>query len=533
MRALIPCASLAIGLALIAQTTAAHEPLHQHGVHCSQEDPVGCDGRPLAGFQGGVLYLRNPADTMRLFIGGYAHIDSLNYAGTGVSDTDLKSTVILRRARVQLAGEFLRTWVFTVQAELGPTAFQNPTGTQQTSVAPAGVAPGASTQQYATVQAASTRAVIADAYIIYRPTPLFNLQLGQFLVPFTMENRTSPNALTFMERSMAVRVLAAPQDRDIGIMGYGALDRRLLYYSAGVFLGDGTNRPNADNRFDTMARWYVRPLALTRDPFRDFQVGMSFRFGMRDPHRVAYDASAMTTQSGYAFWSPTYSDSHIDPATGAGRLTHIIPAGQQRGVAAELRVPVSRFELRGEAVYVNNQMREGVDGFQTQYTERFGTFSGWSYYAQFSCWIWGKPRYLSDPGETGPQQLDFSKPIETVPAQGVEVALRWEELHANYKSSNRVGTPDSRNIDGDIHVNSVAAGINYWATRHMRLSLNYLAYFFPDSAPKSASEPGGPMWDSSQRALAPGNQLAKGVDNNARDSAHTLHEIAARAQFSF
>ncbi len=53
------------------------------------------------------------------------------------------------------------------------------------------------------------------------------------------------------------------------------------------------------------------------------------------------------------------------------------------------------------------------------------------------------------------------------------------------------------------------------------------------SAPTSATDAGGPVQSGNQRATAPGNTLAKGVDNQARDSAHVLHELLFRAAIAF
>jgi hypothetical protein len=50
----------------------------------------------------------------------------------------------------------------------------------------------------------------------------------------------------------------------------------------------------------------------------------------------------------------------------------------------------------------------------------------------------------------------------------------------------------------------------------------------PDSAPTSASTTGSPTWSSTNRAQAPGNQIDKGLNDNARDTGHQLHEFLMR-----
>ena len=73
---------------------------------------VGRDGEPLAGYHGGLFYLRDESDNYRLYVQGRAHVDFYSYAGPGVSNTTLKPTLFLRRARPEISGEFFKRWIF-------------------------------------------------------------------------------------------------------------------------------------------------------------------------------------------------------------------------------------------------------------------------------------------------------------------------------------------------------------------------------------------------------------------------------------
>ena len=75
--------------------------------------------------------------------------------------------------------------------------------------------------------------------------PWGNLQVGQFYLPFTLENRISDNTTPFLERSLAVRNIGAPLQRDIGAMLWGESPDRLLYYAVAIVNGDG---PEPDER---------------------------------------------------------------------------------------------------------------------------------------------------------------------------------------------------------------------------------------------------------------------------------------------
>ena len=479
----------------------------------------GRDGRPLAGYHGGKFFLRDRFDSFRLYPGLLLHLDSLNYFGPSVSDTELTSTFLVRRLRLSFGGEILNRWQFLVEPQLGPAGFNNPNGLDQSAAALAGEDPDRSSAAFAPVQSAALRPWLADAYVNYGPAPFFNVQVGQFQAPFTMENRTATQFTSFNELSLATRSLGVPLGRELGAMAWGAMRRSFFYYSAGVFLGEGPNRPNADNRADVIMRTYVRPLARSAGPIKEAQLGFSFRYGMRDKNRVAYDYPAMTTQAGYAFWRPIYNDSILDPASSQprGRTVHVIPSGAQTGLAAEFRLPIHRLDLRSEFVYVRNHTREAVDGYQLTNTERLGMLEGWAYYVQLGYWIWGKPFLTGAPGEARPPHIDLHRPDPGVPPQGMELVVRWEQLRATYNGAERDGVADPRNIDGNIRVNAVGLGANYWASRHLRLSLNYLYYRFPDSSSAGSA---------AQRARAPGNRVG---DNGA----HALHELTARLGLAF
>jgi len=474
-------------------------------------DPnVGVDGHPVAGFHGGKFYLRDRYDYFRIYVGGRLHLDQYNYFGPHVSDTALKSTFLLRRARVEVGGEVWGHWQWLLQTEFAPTEFDNTDGTAQQYASKVGTDPTGQTARYAPVQTPRYRAQPVQVYVNYEASPLLNLQIGQINVPFTMENRTSTNTITFLDRSLAVRSWGIPEIRDIGVSLWGNLDKRVVGYAVGLFNGDGYNRPNADNRFLTAGRVFVRPLARGKGPLEKLQIGGSFKYGMHDKNRVAYDAKAMTTQSNYQFWAPTYTDS-------LKRRVHIIPSGAEMGFGGELRIPFNPIDLRSEFVYLKNNTREAVDGYQLTNTERFGTMKGYGYYVQLSYWLLGSPKIVGDPGDQSPPKVDLDKPDPGIPPQGLELAVKWEQLAITYDSAARSGTADQKNADGDIKVNAFSAGINYWASRHMRLSLDYVYDMFPDSASKTTE---------SQRAQAPGNLVGD-------DGAHALHELSARVGLAF
>ncbi|MEW5900344.1 MAG: porin [Acidobacteriota bacterium] len=95
---------------------------------------------------------------------------------------------------------------------------------------------------------------------IFRPS--FSLKIGQYYVPFSLENRTSDSEMDTINRSQVVDGLAPGRDigaqgRDIGAMAVGKFS--IFEYMAGVFNGAGINRLDTNESKDFGARVVVRP----------------------------------------------------------------------------------------------------------------------------------------------------------------------------------------------------------------------------------------------------------------------------------
>jgi hypothetical protein len=487
---------------------------------------------PTSGFHNGLFYLRDRDDVFRLYVQGRVHADFVTWRGAGITslgpDSALKTTLQLRRARPELAGEFFQQWQWQLGVDLAPTANDNPaakTASRNCSVDPTS---GAYSCVDATspVEAPLQKPAVTDAFVNWGPSPWANVQVGQYLIPFTMENRVSDNTTPFLERSLVARGLGAPFTRDLGAMFWGQEPRGLAYYTVGVYDGDGANRPNADNRFDVVARAFTRPFAATKASLLESaQIGVSGRWGSRDSKLVGYDVPSLTTQGGYVFWKATYKDSQ-------NRTVHIIPARDQAAIAGDLFVPLDRFDLTGEIVYAVSNTREALDGYQlSPFTERTTKLAGWAYYVQLGAWVFGSRDIIGPPSYGKPLKVDLSAP-KRAPQQGLQVLAKVEQLHLTYSGA-RTGALDPKTPLGDIDVTSFALGVNYWATRHLRVGLDWSFYAFPDSEPVTPTAKGGPQQSAAQRAQAPAQALAKGADDDARDGAHAVHEIQARVGVQF
>ena len=193
-------------------------------------------GDPIAGFTDGTAFLRSPDNQFVLLPSGRLQVDG--YAFVRPTSEMPEATVLLRRARLELAG-WVGSWFYYSIA--GDFALGAPAGAD-----PRPQSFIATTDDFVAV------APLKDKVI---------LQVGQFDAPFTLENRTSDKYFDFMERSLAVRAFGVPGNKDIGVMAFGTLPKKLAYYSVGVFDGEGQNIRNQDNYFAVIGRAFVSPLA--------------------------------------------------------------------------------------------------------------------------------------------------------------------------------------------------------------------------------------------------------------------------------
>jgi hypothetical protein len=467
----------------------------------------------VAGWQGG-FFIRDPKDYFRIYPKLRLHIDFTSSFGAGVSKVAavdggnaLKARLFLRRLELEFGGEFLKRWTFNGGFEV-TQPISNANARNENYASKPGEAPTADTARFAPVQATSAGIGITDAWINYTAAPWFNLMLGQYNVPFSLENRTGNKTTPFMERNVAIRGFVRTSNKDIGLTLWGEVANKLVNYEIGVFAGDGQNRPQIDNNVDFAGRVFVKPFVNNKGSLlQKAQIGVSAHHGDRDPRYVGYDYASITSGNGYALWNPAYKDS-------LGRNIHVIPSAGQNAVGGELRLPISRVELRGEVYYVANNTRESVEGYQLTNNERFGQVRGVAGYAQVSAWL-GHPYVSGDPGLVRPTRIDFSKEPEA-PKRGLEALFLIAGIGASYDGASRQGKPDADKAKANITVLQYGFGVNYWHSSYIRTTLNYSLY----STPGSGSQ--------ENLAQVPGNTLQDPGPNT-----HVLHELGARFGLAF
>ena len=158
------------------------------------------------------------------------------YVQTGYEWSETSSTFFIKRVRLNLAGDIAEKLDYRVQIEFcGPK--------------------------------------IVDAYIRYRPFEQLNFQLGEYKLPFSIENTDYvPLKYEFIEYPLSLRRLMGFNDvcglsatgRDMGAMLYGGFFNRkgysVLGYNFGVFNGEGLNVKDKNKSKDLVARLTLRPV---------------------------------------------------------------------------------------------------------------------------------------------------------------------------------------------------------------------------------------------------------------------------------
>jgi phosphate-selective porin OprO/OprP len=179
-----------------------------------------------------------------------------------------------------------------------------------------------------------------DVYANYQQFTSVQVQGGQFKLPFSMDENTSPTNLDFVYRSLAARLLAPGRDR--GVMVHGRLLERIVRYEAGVFDQDGRNartrNPERVAGGRTLAgRLIAQPFRTTKSIASDFQAG------------VAFTSSDVEAGSRSLRGLTTFEEPLFDP--------ELYVQGRRQRTGFELRWRPGPFSLKSEYIRVTTERR--------------------------------------------------------------------------------------------------------------------------------------------------------------------------------
>ena len=175
------------------------------------------------------VYVQQRGPELKLVLGGFIQV---NFEDGDVSafegrfgQTALKDRFRLRRARVNLTGDFAEQFDFKVEGDFGQGDGLNSNRTAFSAT---------------------------DIFVNWHQYPEAQIKVGQWKAPFGLEQLTPDTALYFAERSLPTGAITP--DRQIGAQLWGKPfanvwpnQKDLLTYYAGIFNGNGRNVSVNDN----------------------------------------------------------------------------------------------------------------------------------------------------------------------------------------------------------------------------------------------------------------------------------------------
>jgi phosphate-selective porin OprO and OprP len=182
-------------------------------------------------------------------------------SGSGVGKPDGTAVAFaVVKLRTYLQGNVWKPWLkYKFEFELGPL----PTS--------------------ATTNVGNSR--LTDAYVEFAKVPAAAIRIGQYKVPFGLQELTSDTKQEFPDRSI-VDAKFAP-GRDIGVMLSGHVWDDRFGYQAAVFNGAGQNNPQEDQGVLYAARIWIDPFgeykleeaAVSHPEARVIHFGLAYRAG--------------------------------------------------------------------------------------------------------------------------------------------------------------------------------------------------------------------------------------------------------------
>ena len=179
-------------------------------------------------------------EQFKLRLSGRLHADFKAYESSHPGD----STFYVRRARLCMQGTLYKYFDFKVESEFGK----------------------------------GTSGRLNDSYLNVRYFPQFQLKMGQYKQPFSLEELTSDNWIDFVERSLANNLVPS---RDVGVMLHGDLFKGIINYGVSLCNGYRINQSqDTDDYKDVVGRLVFSPFLRWDNPLLNgLHFGGSFTYG--------------------------------------------------------------------------------------------------------------------------------------------------------------------------------------------------------------------------------------------------------------
>ena len=292
------------------------------------------------------LFVLQRGSEIKLVLGGFIQVnfeDSDAFAFNGnFGQSAIKDRFRLRRARVNLTGDFAEQFDFKMEGDFG----QND-GTNNNRTAFSGT----------------------DIWLNWHQFPAAQIKIGQWKAPFGLDQLTPDTSLYTIERTLPTGAITP--DRQIGVQLWGMPftniwpeQKDLLTYYAGIFNGNGKNTTvNDNNNF-----MYVGRLESTL--FKDvFGKGSFLKLGA-DVLNSRDDKGTNISQSGNLLVN---SDGSLSPFTLPG-------ADERTAWSVDAWLKLGPFDLIGEYLqeHVNGRTVNGVPpGFADFTTDGYYVTAGY------------------------------------------------------------------------------------------------------------------------------------------------------------
>ncbi len=146
-----------------------------------------------------------------------------------------------------------------------------------------------------TAESTTGLAMLNDYYVDWVPAPYFGVQVGQFKVPFLMQQLTSSTKQQFVDRGLSTGFFDF--SRDIGINIHGKVLNDKLNYAVFLMNGDGANSLNRNNRAPLVGARLEVPI-FGKYEYSESDVGNSEEHNLGVGAAIAFNEGSSTLQSG-------------------------------------------------------------------------------------------------------------------------------------------------------------------------------------------------------------------------------------------
>lgn len=224
---------------------------------------------------------------------------------------------------------------------------------------------------------------MVDGFVKVKLAKYFNIQAGQFKIPFTFENPQSPLTLEGIEYAQVISKLSGYSDvchvatysggRDVGVMLYGDLfsfknngkEIPILTYKLGVFNGNGMNKKDANLGKDIAGSIEICP------GIKGLKLAASYYNGdylLKDEYYKHHAIDSIEINDEYKYSYIVDTTIRKDNFANRDRLTF---GGKYEN---------NRLTIRSEYIIGNTEM-SNKDGIYELYSDGFYVSAGyWFYY---------------------------------------------------------------------------------------------------------------------------------------------------------